>query len=87
MDVYSEEFIDFWSALNKNNVEYLMVGGVATNLNGYQRTTDDIDILIRNQDWVLAPGDSLRFSRLHFSAKNQPVIPRAYRYYKPYIYL
>jgi len=48
MDVYSEEFIDFWSALNKNNVEYLMVGGVATNLNGYQRTTDDIDILIRD---------------------------------------
>jgi len=48
MDVYSEEFIRFWSALNKNNVEYLMVGGVATNLNGYQRTTDDINILIRD---------------------------------------
>jgi hypothetical protein len=25
-----------------------MVGGVATNLNGYQRTTDDMDILIRD---------------------------------------
>jgi len=48
MDVYCEEFIRFWSALNKNNVEYLMVGGVATNLNGYQRTTDDINILIRD---------------------------------------
>ena len=48
MDVYCEEFIRFWSALNKNNVEYLMVGGVATNLNGYQRTIDDINILIRD---------------------------------------
>ena len=48
MDVYNEEFISFWSALNKNNVEYIMVGGVAINLNGYQRTTDDIDILIRD---------------------------------------
>ena len=28
--VYIEDFIRFWSALNKNNVEYLMVGGVAT---------------------------------------------------------
>ena len=33
--------------------------------------TDDIDILVRNQDWVLADGDSLSFSRLHFSAKKQ----------------
>jgi hypothetical protein len=42
MDIYNEEFIRFWSALNENNVEYITVGGVATNLNGYQRTTDDM---------------------------------------------
>lgn len=44
MDVYDEEFLKFWAALNKQNVKYIMVGGIATNMNGYQRTTDDIDI-------------------------------------------
>jgi hypothetical protein len=48
MDIYNEEFIKFWIALNKNDVEYIMVGGVATNLNGYQRTTDDIDVWVKD---------------------------------------
>jgi len=46
MDVFNEEFISFWRALNKHSVKYIMTGGVATNLNGYQRTTDDIDVWI-----------------------------------------
>lgn len=48
MDIYNEEFLKFWSALNNNHVEYIMVGGVATNLNGYQRLTDDIDVWIKD---------------------------------------
>ena len=44
MDVYDEEFLKFRAALNKQNVKYIMVWGIATNMNGYQRTTDDIDI-------------------------------------------
>ncbi len=48
MDVFDEEFIKFWSALKKCNVKYIMVGGVATNLHGYQRTTEDIDIWIND---------------------------------------
>lgn len=48
MDIFNKEFLNFWSALNSNNVEYIMVGGIATNLNGYQRTTDDIDVLIKD---------------------------------------
>ena len=48
MDIYNKEFLKFWSDLNNNRVEYIMVGGVATNLNGYQRTTDDIDIWIKD---------------------------------------
>jgi len=48
MDIYNEEFINFWKALNKCSVRYIMVGGVATNLNGYQRTTDDIDVWIED---------------------------------------
>jgi hypothetical protein len=48
MDIYNEEFLKFWSGLNNNNVEYIMVGGVATSLNGYQRTTDDIDVWVKD---------------------------------------
>lgn len=46
MDIFDEELINFWKHLNQCHVSYIMVGGVATNLNGYQRTTDDIDIWI-----------------------------------------
>ena len=39
MDIYNQEFLSLWDALNEFDVKYIMVGGVATNLNGYQRTT------------------------------------------------
>ena len=42
MDVYNEDVLAFWRALNTHQVEYIMVGGFATNLHGYQRTTKDI---------------------------------------------
>jgi len=48
MDVFNEEFILFWSALNEFKVKYIMIGGVATNLHGYQRTTNDIDVWIED---------------------------------------
>ena len=48
MDVFNEEFISFWKILNRHAVKYIMTGGVATNLNGYQRTTDDIDVWIED---------------------------------------
>jgi hypothetical protein len=47
MDLYDDEFIKFWQALNNNAVKYIMVGGVATNMNGYQRTTDDINVWLK----------------------------------------
>lgn len=42
MDVFDDDLLHFWSTLNENGVLYIMIGGVATNLHGYQRTTDDI---------------------------------------------
>ena len=48
MDIYDEEFILLWAALNKFEVKYIMVGGVATNLHGYNRGTEDIDIWIKD---------------------------------------
>ena len=44
MDIYNDEFIKFWKSLNKHQTKYIMVGGFATNMNGYQRAKDDIDI-------------------------------------------
>ncbi len=46
MDIFDEELLNFWKHLNECHVNYIMVGGVATNLNGYQRTTEDIDVWI-----------------------------------------
>jgi len=37
-------------ALNHANVKYLVVGGVAVNLHGYQRVTADLDIVIQLND-------------------------------------
>lgn len=48
MDIFDEELLNFWRCLNKFKVRYIMVGGVATNLNGYQRTTDDIDVWLED---------------------------------------
>ncbi|HET6255808.1 MAG TPA: hypothetical protein VFE32_17155 [Puia sp.] len=44
MDIFDEEILRFWAALQECNVRYIMVGGYATNLHGYQRYTGDMDI-------------------------------------------
>ncbi len=64
MDVFNEELISFWTILNKHEVEYIMIGGVATNLHGYQRTTDDIDVWI---DDTLANRKRFRFALKEYS--------------------
>ena len=46
MDIYDDTFIKFWRASNKNRLKFIMIGGVATNLHGYYRTTADIDMWI-----------------------------------------
>lgn len=48
MDVFDDEILKFWRALLKNEVKFIMIGGVATNLHGFHRTTDDIDIWIKD---------------------------------------
>ncbi len=48
MDLFDEEILKFWAALQKDEVRYIMVGGYAANLHGYQRYTDDIDIWIED---------------------------------------
>ncbi|NNU33014.1 hypothetical protein HK413_00210 [Mucilaginibacter sp. S1162] len=48
MDVFDEEILIFWQALQTHKVEYIMVGGYATNLHGYQRFTGDMDIWLKD---------------------------------------
>ncbi|MES1218262.1 MAG: hypothetical protein ABUT20_22340 [Bacteroidota bacterium] len=48
MDIFDEELLSFWRSLNESGVKYIMVGGVATNFNGYQRATEDIDAWIED---------------------------------------
>ncbi len=48
MDVLDELLLNFWGHLNNQNVRYIMVGGLATNFNGYNRLTEDIDLWIED---------------------------------------
>lgn len=48
MDEFDKEIWEFWKALQNNNVKYIMVGGYAINLHGYQRYTGDIDIWLED---------------------------------------
>jgi len=48
VDIFDEEILNFWRALQEYNVQYIMVGGYATNLHGYQRFTGDLDIWLKD---------------------------------------
>lgn len=45
-NIFNEDFRDFLSALTKQEVRYLLVGGFAVILHGYSRTTGDMDIWV-----------------------------------------
>ncbi len=48
MDIIDDEVLNLWKALEKNEVQYIMVGGFAINMNGFNRFTADIDIWIKD---------------------------------------
>jgi nucleoside-diphosphate-sugar epimerase len=49
-----EDFKDFIDALNKNNVEYVIVGAFALAFHGHPRATGDIDIWLRPKPFTLS---------------------------------
>ena len=53
-DLFSQDFQDFISLLNKHEVAYMVVGGFAVNIYGYQRSTGDVDI------WVEKTGSNYK---------------------------
>lgn len=48
MDILDEGLLNLWKNLHLFNVKYIMVGGFATNLHGFSRTTADCDIWIED---------------------------------------
>ncbi len=45
-NLFNDDFLDFLSLLNKHDVAYMVVGGFAVNVHGYQRTTGDVDVWV-----------------------------------------
>ena len=43
-NIFNKDFRDFITALNNNDVEYILVGGYSVILHGYSRTTGDMHI-------------------------------------------
>jgi len=48
VDIFDEEILSFWKALQDQNVEYILIGGYAINFHGYQRFTSDLDIWLKD---------------------------------------
>jgi hypothetical protein len=48
VDIFDDDILAFWKALQENNVHYIMIGGYAANLHGYQRFTGDLDIWLKD---------------------------------------
>ena len=45
-NLFNNDFKDFLKALNNNKVEYILAGGYAVIIHGYNRTTGDLDIWV-----------------------------------------
>lgn len=48
MEILDDEILQLWRRFNKHSVLYLMVGGFATALHGFNRATQDLDIWIKD---------------------------------------
>jgi hypothetical protein len=60
MDIFDVEILKFWRALQQNQAKFIMIGGFATNLHGYQRFTGDMDI------WIEDTPENRKISVKHF---------------------
>lgn len=66
-NLFSSDFRDFLEACNDNQVEYILVGGFAVILHGYQRVTGDMDV------WVNRTEDNYRKIERAFRQFGMPV--------------
>ena len=71
MDVFDEEILKFWKALQFNNVQYILIGGYAVNFHGYQRFTSDLDIWIND---TISNRQNLRKAFLECDMGDYPMV-------------
>jgi predicted nucleotidyltransferase len=71
VDVFDEEILNFWKSLQDHNVQYIMIGGYAINLHGYQRFTGDLDIWVKD---TLANRQQLRKAFISCDMGDYPMI-------------
>lgn len=45
-----DEIVEIFRALERESVEYVLVGGVAVGLHGFERATSDLDLFVRPTD-------------------------------------
>jgi predicted nucleotidyltransferase len=48
--IFNNDFIDFIRLLNKNNVKFVLIGGLAVVIHGHFRTTKDMDIFYEGSE-------------------------------------
>ncbi len=48
MDILDESLLEFWKSLNQHKVLYIMVGGFAVNMHGFTRSTNDINLWLKD---------------------------------------
>jgi hypothetical protein len=64
---FPSDFLDFLQSFNKNEVEYILVGGFSVILHGYPRTTGDLDI------WIKRSVENYQKIKLAFAEFGMPV--------------
>lgn len=72
--MFSQDFKEFLKLLNKNSVDYLVVGGYAVGFHGFPRYTGDIDIWVNatteNAERVLKTLDDFGFGDFNLSKED-----------------
>lgn len=48
MDTLDNDLLRFWKSMNDHSVKYIMVGGFAVRFQGFNRSTDDIDLWLKD---------------------------------------
>lgn len=68
-DLFNQDFLEFIDALNKTQVEYILVGGYAVILHGFARSTGDMDI------WVNKTSVNYQKLKKAFQLFGAPIFP------------
>lgn len=66
-NIFNQDFRDFISALNQEEVRYILVGGYSVILHGYSRTTGDMDL------WVERSAENYQRIKKAFAVFGMPV--------------